>query len=245
MIDRPDLLIGLDDTDVADSPGTGRLARLLAERLQREGKRRGVGVSRHQHLVDPRIHYTSRNSSACIGLAGDLPEPSELIDRCAAFLQEHSHPASAPGLCVVRPRELDDAVLGFARRTTREVVGIDEALVLARERGLALTAQGGDGSGVIGALAATALRADGNDGRFVDLPGIRDLVGRCTVSRILEHTPVVRVESTEGEPLAPGTWVQTQDWVRPDLVDHQPVVRVRRDTEGQWTTLKHAPDKNR
>ena len=46
---------------------------------------------------------------------------------------------------------------------------------LRTAHGLCLRALGGNGDGVIGALAGVGLRADGNEGRFLDLPGLRML----------------------------------------------------------------------
>lgn len=56
------IYIGLDDTDVIDSPGTNQLAfavaRLIAPRYH------VVRIVRHQLLEDPRVPFTSRNGSA-------------------------------------------------------------------------------------------------------------------------------------------------------------------------------------
>jgi hypothetical protein len=69
------LLIAIDDTDNAESIGTGRLSRMLAEELTKQGMIRQTSVTRHQLLVHPDIPYTSHNSSACIEgipINGDL-----------------------------------------------------------------------------------------------------------------------------------------------------------------------------
>ena len=64
------ILIGIDDTDNPTSPGTGRLARNVSVELERRGLKT-LGVTRHQFLVHKAIPYTSHNSGACIGVAGD------------------------------------------------------------------------------------------------------------------------------------------------------------------------------
>ena len=63
---RIDLLIGIDDTDNLDTRGTGYRARTLAQGLVDAGLAAVHGITRHQLLVDPRIPYTSHNSSACL-----------------------------------------------------------------------------------------------------------------------------------------------------------------------------------
>jgi hypothetical protein len=58
--------IGVDDTDIIGSPGTGKIARGLAEYLESLGFGYSRGVIRHQLLIDPRIPCTSHNSSKCV-----------------------------------------------------------------------------------------------------------------------------------------------------------------------------------
>ena len=60
------ILIGIDDTDDSESTGTGCLAQRLVGVLGEAGLGSAVGITRHQLLIDPRIPYTSHNSSACI-----------------------------------------------------------------------------------------------------------------------------------------------------------------------------------
>jgi hypothetical protein len=66
MIMTTQILIGIDDTDNEETHGTGRRARQLGDRLAADGLAEIDGVTRHQLLVDPRIPYTSHNSSACL-----------------------------------------------------------------------------------------------------------------------------------------------------------------------------------
>lgn len=60
------LLIGIDDTDNLESRGTGYRVRQLANWLSEKNLVVPLGITRHQLLVDPRIPYTSHNSSACL-----------------------------------------------------------------------------------------------------------------------------------------------------------------------------------
>lgn len=123
MGDSDVVLIGIDDTDNLSSPGTGYLAQRLLESLAVTGLGLALGATRHQLLRDPRVPFTSHNSSACLvveagraSLAGpadvapltDHAEAAPLTDRagiaaivahCADFLERHSADGSDPGLC--------------------------------------------------------------------------------------------------------------------------------------------------
>src|SRR5512139_2830247 len=94
------LYIGLDDTDILNSPGTGHLARDIAANL---AARYPIwGITRHQLLNDPRVPMTARNSANVIHLvvepAGlDLPG---LADEVAGLMLARFQPGSDPGLCL-------------------------------------------------------------------------------------------------------------------------------------------------
>ena len=93
------ILVGVDDTDLPGTRGTGRLTRSLADYLESQGAGRTRGVTRHQLLLHPSIPYTSHNSAACIGLDSH-EEPAGLFDACKAFLKANIILGSDPGLCV-------------------------------------------------------------------------------------------------------------------------------------------------
>jgi hypothetical protein len=76
---------------------------------------------------------------------------------------------SDPGLCVAAG-EISQQIVDFGRRCQREVVTQSEARALANRCAITLEDFGGTGDGVIGALAAVGLLAEGNDGRVVHLP---------------------------------------------------------------------------
>src|SRR5512147_187291 len=93
-------LIGLDDTDNLESRGTGHHARQLANSLSSSGLAEVEGITRHQLLVDPRIRYTSHNSSACLTVVAQPDRLSVLIEAGCEFLTNNSAPGSDAGLCV-------------------------------------------------------------------------------------------------------------------------------------------------
>jgi hypothetical protein len=235
------LLVAIDDTDNADPDcvGTGRLARTLATELVARGLATATDVTRHQLLVHPEIPFTSHNSSACVAADGVTGPLAEVAETARVFLLEHPNEGANPGLCVLPEDAVPDFLLEFAKRAQAEVLTLAEADDLAGRIDGTVWWHGPTGQGRIGAMAGLALRASGEDGRFIALRGIRDLDGVLPVREILGRSAVVAVETVEGEPLGPEVQIDTQGWVRPSLRGGRPVLRVRRDgarwvSEEKW-----------
>lgn len=229
------IYIGLDDTDNASSRGTGRLARGIAAALVDKYKVRGV--TRHQLLVDPRVPYTSHNSSAAIHISEDGTENLEaLADQVQALMLGDFQEGSDPGLCVARSKttELSD----FARRAKTDLVTQAEAREAAGTNGCLLRGLGGTQDGVIGALAAVGLAATGNDGRFILIGNLRELQGIQTVQAILQNG-IATVRTMEGRRLLEGL-VDTTGHLRPAFRENQAIlfVRANEDDPQIWQPLK-------
>lgn len=233
-----DLLIGLDDTDDLHSPGTGRRCRGLMEALAAAGLGAPAGATRHQLLVDPRIPYTSHNSSACIAWRG-TGDVDAVIALSGEFLERHSAAAADPGLAVFRPAPHDELV-AFGRAAQREVLTQDAARGLAARAGVALSGHGGTEGGVIGALAAVGLHLSGSDGLFLSMPGIRDLAGSCTYAELRATVPVDVARGPAGEEPAPGDVLDLGDWVRPVLRGGRAVLLLQAPVDGVWAVQPRA-----
>jgi hypothetical protein len=162
------ILVGLDDTDTLETPGTNQLARRLAASLP-SGFECTV-ILRHQLFFDPRVPYTSKNGSASLLIRND-PErrAEELLPVLEREVRAWYVPGSDPGLCVAE--RVPQEITAYARRCQREVVRQVEARALARAHGVYLEGFGGTEDGVIGALAAVGLLATADDGRVVHLAG--------------------------------------------------------------------------
>jgi hypothetical protein len=238
------VLLAVDDTDNLETKGTGHLAEAIASDLARKGWGTRTYVTRHQLLVHPDVPYTSHNSAMCFVAELDEGRLDELVAHAASFLEQESAPGSDPGLCVAvadwleRPGEL----VAFGERAKREVLEPGEAHALARRAGVHLSAHGGTGGGVIGALAAAGLRLGGNDGRLrghLDLDlraGAGDVV---TVGALLAHPHVAVVQTLGGEVLPEGETVQLSHWkVKPVLRGGRGVLLVTASTAGRapWET---------
>ncbi len=213
--------IGIDDTDNEESRGTGNMARRLARRLAYPC----LGVTRHQFLIHPDIPFTSHNSGACMVL--DVPEEniSEVKDTAVDFLESESASGSDPGLCIAGEAQLGADVLRYARDAQNIVLEMETAIELAATAGISLTQHGGNGQGIIGALSSCALRASGDDGRFIDLNDARKLGETVTVADLLEQG-IDEVVCSDGQTLAPETKVNTMGWVRPELKNGLIILKV-------------------
>ena len=177
------IAVCVDDTDdLTKSTSTGAVAEAIAGHVAELGGLIELGVSRHQLLLDPRVPYTSHNSS--MAMTAKLPEGrlDELRERARASVLSMMAAVADPGLCVAQlPDDGDDALVyelvAFGFRAKADYVSKAEAYELAgRIPWLTLEELGGDGQGVVGALAGVGLRLSGNDGRF---RGRWDLAALC------------------------------------------------------------------
>jgi hypothetical protein len=221
------IFIAIDDTDNKESIGTGRLSRMLADELLQIGLASHTSITRHQLLVHPNIPYTSHNSSACIeAIANAAIEEVATVSR--EFLIKNYHETANPGLCVAEKESVPDGLKQFGYRAQREVIDIGEARAVGKQLELSLWWYGETGQGCIGAMAGVGLRSAGNDGRFIDLAGIRNLKGIMSVGSLLGQSAIHQVVSVSGEMLNDEEVIDTQDWIRPTLHDGQVILFVKR-----------------
>ncbi len=214
------LFNGLDATDTLESRGPGHLARQIAAALAEDYTL--LGVTRHQLLIHPRVPCTRKNSCAAIHLNDDRDlEPAALLERVQALMLNHFQPGSDPGLCVAH--KVPQAIVAFGRRVQRQLIAQDEARSLAATHGIALLGLGGTEDGVIGALAAVGLAADGQDGRYVMVGRSRELAGLLPVQALLE-AGIAAVQTPDGQPVLEGL-VQA-DKLRPARRGGRPVAVV-------------------
>ena len=184
------IYVGIDDTDMPGTLGTNQNAKALAARLAARWS--CELIVRHQLLVDPRVPYTSKNSSASMLLnPRNGAGTAELIDELRAFVSERFIEGSDPGLCVCET--IPAEITAYGKRCQSEVIDQGEAWRLAAEHDIYLEGCGGTNDGVIGALAAVGLFADGNDGRVVQIGAWPDdLAGREDITAVRRRNVEVR-----------------------------------------------------
>ena len=226
------IYIGIDDTDNLESRGTGRLARSIAEALSADF--RIQGVTRHQLLVDPRVPYTSHNSSACLHVDSDQAvDLAELAEYVKAIMLADFQPGSDPGLCVTV--SVPEAVQDFGRRAKTDLVNQAMARHLAEQHQILLVGLGGTQDGVIGSLAAVGLGAWGEDGRYLLLGATRELSGLQPVAAVLA-AGIHQVCTAEGVEVSEGQILS--DKLRPARRAGLPVQYVEWQGE-HWLPLKY------
>lgn len=226
-------LIGIDDTDNLDSRGTGHKARRLGALLAERGLTSVEGVTRHQLLVDPRIPYTSHNSSACIAVSAEDDYIAPLVDCCREYLLAESAEGSDAGLCLGLASAATEMVQQFGRMAKTEVLTREAAEATASANGLLLEGLTGTGGGVIGALAAVGLRAFGTDGRFLWLPGLRELSGVHTVERLRQCAHIDEVRALDGGRADGSHTVDVGSWPRPILASGRAVLLVEENRQDE------------
>jgi tRNA(Ile2) C34 agmatinyltransferase TiaS len=223
--------IGIDDTDNLESTiGTGKLARRF-EALLPAGNRLW-GVVRQQLLVDPRIPYTSHNSSAClVVICHDVTCLRTIRERAVPYLEREAAQGSDPGLCIAAAGdEALDGLIAFGGLCTRSVVTKGDARRAAA--GVHLSSHGGTGDGIIGAAAAVGLTASGWSGRFIEYNGLRNFANPVTVAELAAAG--ITVVSVDRDALTPmsSDRIDTGGWLRPRLLGHQAVLPVLPDGSG-------------
>jgi hypothetical protein len=221
------ILISIDDTDNIDSRGTGEIAEILAEAIETKGWGKCGRVTRHQLLIHPDIPYTSHNSSMCF--PAEIPEDrlGAITEYCCSALALESASGSDPGLCVVVPERIEEleAFMAYGRKAKTTVITKEEAYETAAIHGIHLSEHGGDGQGVIGALAGAGLRLTGNDGRFKGKLRIPSQNGTATVTEIRDFG-IDLVKSLDGMLLKENENVHVGEWVKLVLLEGKAVLLV-------------------
>jgi hypothetical protein len=207
------IYLGIDDTDIVGGPGTNQLARAIVARLGASAK--DAIVCRHQLFFDPRVPYTSQNGSASIQLPrADVPR-DELIDIVRDVMRGWYIEGSDPGLAVTDT--VSPEMTAFAARAKGDIVTQDEARAVATRAACHLEGLGGTNQGIIGALAAVALSAGGDDGRVVHLeswPWPDALVGVQPVTAIRARG-IDEIRTVSGEPFV-GDAIDVGKHLRPN-----------------------------
>ena len=228
------IYVGIDDTDIVGSPGTNQLARSLIGDVAT--KFRCVMAVRHQLLYDPRVPYTSKNSSASI-----LFEPRDgasmenLARAIRRAMLEWYVEGSDPGLCLAE--HVPPEVTAFGRRCQREVVSQQAARDLAARHRIHLEALGGTEDGVIGALAAVGLAAGRNDGRVVHIGNHGDDLAGEQDALLLLRRGVDEIREVESDRLIRAGKVDVGKHLRPNYRDGNIVLFVEHTPQG-WRAVR-------
>ena len=223
-------IIGIDDTDNPESRGTGHLARTVANALA--GDFCVHGVTRHQLLDDERVPKTAKNSCAGIIFEGDVYPLAEIALYARKVMLDDFQPGSDPGLCVAAAVPAE--IISYGQRVQQEMITQEVPRRLAAAHDVYLEGLGGDEDGVIGALAAVGLAAQGSDGRYVMVGSIRVLEGLQPVSAVME-AGILEVRTQRDQVITDGLILA--DKLRPARRNGQPVLFVEQEGD-HWLPLK-------
>jgi hypothetical protein len=227
-------LIGIDDTDNLETRGTGYRVRQMAEWLAENKLAIPKGITRHQLLVHPQIPYTSHNGSACLSV--ETRNADDLWEASREFLLRESAAGSDVGLCLAEWDAIPEEVRALGRRAKSEVLVMLEAQRVASIVGIRCEGLTGTGGGVIGALAGIGLHRGGNDGRFLWLPGLRELEGKYSIAEVMRKGQIERVCTLERKELSPDEIIDVGEWVRPVLLNSKSTLFVEEQNH-EWHIL--------
>lgn len=218
----------IDDTDNLETKGTGALASMMIEQIEKNGWGKCSYITRHQLYFHPDIPYTSHNSAMCFEISHYAEIFHELKKFAVEFLEKETAEGSDPGLCIADYDKITDAkkLMEYGRRAKKEILSKDIAYNTAKELGVYLSEHGGTGGGVIGALAGVGLRLTGNDGRikgkiYFPIPG-----SKLTVRQIIENSDIDKVQSLEGMILENHETVRLGEKIKAVYLDYSKVLLV-------------------
>ncbi|MEN6327866.1 MAG: hypothetical protein ABFD18_16875 [Syntrophomonas sp.] len=234
------IYVAIDDTDSLEVGATGQSANELRKLIKDKGWGTTEPVTRHQLLLHPDVPYTSHNSSMCF--IADMEEGNldEFINCAADFLKTTSAPGSDPGLCVADNKRIKniDNLMNFGFKAKEEVLSKEQAYKTAEDCGVHLSEHGGTGQGIIGALAAIALRMTGNDGRFQGRTQLKDIGESMQVKEITSTTEIEEVQSIDGQVLTDNEILIIGDKIKTVLLDGKRKLLVYRE-EDSWHTCNN------
>jgi hypothetical protein len=144
------------------------------------------------------------------------------------MLVRESAEGSDPGLCVAVMERLErrDELEAFGRQAKSRVLSRDDAFSLAVRCGMHLSEHGGSGQGVIGAVAAVALRLGGNDGRLRGRLRLEPVGATFTVADFCRQGEIDSVRTLDGRALTDGEKVLLGEKAKTVLLDGKSVLLV-------------------
>lgn len=235
------LIVGIDDTDNMESRGTGFRARELGQFITEKKLGKLRYVIRHQLFFHPDIPFTSHNSSASI-VIDDVKDREAVRRFCEDYLLEYAAEGSDAGLCVYSPDEDQsiNAIIEFAQRAKKAIVTEVEAYRLAAEAGIFLQGYTGLKTGIIGALSAVGLGAEGCDGRVLWSANLRDTSGIYSVEELIQFIDIESIVNMDYQSVSPKELILKGEWCRPIMLNNK-VTLIVEEVQNEQYKWKIAP----
>lgn len=229
------IIIGVDDTDNADSISTIDLLENMCDALRDNGLARIGFITCHRLCIHNDIPYTTSNSAACCD--AETEKIGEVIEFCRSYISDNCAEGSGVGLCIINLGKLTHRkrLIRFGYAAKSMVLAKRDALDVAQLHGRAiyLSEHGGTGRGVIGALAACGLRLSGNDGMLrakLKPPRINRIITVGELCRLYALSSAVTPEQTAAD------GADTVNFCCPTravLVNHRPAIYLAKDNSGK------------
>ncbi len=178
------IYIGIDDTGNSESVGTGKFARIIAGQISK--KYPVYGVTRHQFYVHPDINFSLHNFGAVIHVDTGEEHVDSIFELVKEVMRDNFNEGSNPGLAVAHESHISPAIVAYGKDAKEAVLTSKRARSLAVNSNIQLECIGGNGNGVIGAIAGLGLALTRNDGRFLQIGKIRKLKGPQPVEKLID-----------------------------------------------------------
>ncbi len=226
------IYIGLDDTDIPGSRGTGRLAHDIGKAL---GTYRAYAITRHQLFDHPSIPYTSHNSNAVVHVdASGVEACREIFGIAKEVMQEQFLEGSDPGLAVADAEQIHPPLIVMGQDAKIKILEQNPVRELAKNLGILLEGLGGTEDGVIGAMAGLGLAATNDDGRYLLWGNLRTIRDETDVETLLANG-VDAVYLPDGRRVTSGRIrIRENQYPKPSAVAGKAVLFVKERGQGEY-----------
>ena len=226
-----EFLLCVDDTDeLGGEISTGGLAEEIA--LYMGSFAKISFITRHQLLLDPRINYTSHNSSMCLVAEISTKQREKVLNFALHLITSKCAKSSEPGLAAVFKDEITDRsrLIEFGKSAKEKLITIEKACEMAKQQNIFLKSIKPNAHGVIGALAGIGLRLSGNDGKVRGK--FKPNAQKLSVNELLSLPYIKAVMDESFKPLANDEMINLNEAIKPIFWDHKPTLLVRKEASG-------------
>lgn len=238
------MFVCVDDTDdLTKSTSTGGIAELISMEVEKLGGVIRQGITRHQLILDERVDYTSHNSSMCFEADIDASLYEQAKENAVSVIKTNMAATANPGLCFCRADELTNAdlLIDFGYKAKCKVLNGRQAYDVAEKaNGVWLAAIGGNGNGIIGALAGVGLRMGGNDGTFRGKYTLKEKNGVISVGDLCRKADLHGVINEKGEYLEEDKLIDIGKSVKKALFNHNIVTMVKKNADNNYIVCEKA-----
>ncbi len=146
-----------------------------------------------------------------------------------------------PDFVLPHSNPLTKSIENWGKNAKKIVLNKQLAHELAGMNHIFLEGLTGDKIGVIGALAAVGLRHDGNDGRVLWLPYLRETEGIFGAKELQNRLCVDRITAMDGSEIPAEDKIMADGWIRPVMRDKKITLIVEKSTDHEEYKWQHVP----